>query len=74
MDNVYIKKEDLNKWVAKFFNEDLITIEDLISAIEELDEEIGSLKDKIRDLEYELENQEEPITDYYDYYGVSRND
>ena len=71
MEQVFIKKVDLNKWIAKYFpNQDLISIEELLGVIEELDSEVDRLKEKISD----LENQEEPIKDYYDYYGVSRND
>lgn len=71
MDQVFIRKIDLNKWIAKYYpNQDLISVDDLLSVIEDLDSEIESLKEKIE----ELENQEEPIKDYYDYYGVSRND
>ena len=70
MDLVFIRKEDLNKWIAKYYpNQDLISVDDLLSVIEDLDSEINGLKEKIE----ELENQEEPIRDYYDYYGVSRN-
>ena len=71
MEQVFIRKTDLNKWIAKYFpNQDLISIEELLAIIEELDSEVDRLKEKISD----LENQEEPIKDYYDYYGVSRND
>ena len=50
MENIFIKKEDLNKWVAKYFEyKDLISIEDLISTIEDLDDEINDLKDKLED-------------------------
>lgn len=71
MEQVLIRKSELNKWIAKYFlNQDLISIEELLSVIEELDKEVDRLKEKISD----LENQEEPIKDYYDYYGVSRND
>ena len=72
MEQVFIRKDDLNKWIAKYCpdNKDLISIEDLLSIIEDLDDEVSRLEEEIRD----LENQEEPIRDYYDYYGVSRND
>ena len=71
MEQVFIRKEDLNKWLAEHFpNKDLISVDDLLSEIEDLDSEITRLEEKIE----ELENQEEPIKDYYDYYGVSRKD
>ena len=41
MKEVYIKKEELNSWVAKYFyHQDLITIDDLICCIENLDDEV----------------------------------
>ena len=48
MDEVYIKTENLNSWIKKYFeNKDIITIEDLISQIENLDAEIERLNEKI---------------------------
>lgn len=62
MDNVYIKKEHLNRWVAKYFkNQDLISVDDLLSTIEDLDDEVENLKDKIKELE---EPEEEDIERY----------
>lgn len=61
MKDIYIKATDVNKWVAKHFkNQDLISIDDLISCIDELDDEIENLNDKIRKL---TEPSEE---DYYE--------
>ena len=50
MNNVYIRKEDLNSWIAKYFKEELISIDDLIAVIEDLDGDIDKLKDKINEL------------------------
>lgn len=62
MDNVYVKKEHLNRWIAKYFeNKDLISVDDLLSAIEDLDSEVASLKGKIQELE---EPEEEDIEKY----------
>lgn len=55
MENVYIKTEDLNYWIAKYFkNKDIISIDDLIGCIENLDEDNESLKIKIEELENEI--------------------
>lgn len=54
----YIKKEDLNTWVAKYFTNDLISINDLIGCIEDL-------ADKVEHLEEEKEELEESIKDNY---------
>lgn len=49
MEDVYIKVADLNKWIAKYFpRKDLISINDILTVIENLDEELEALK-----LEYE---------------------
>lgn len=69
MDNVFIKKEELNKWVAKYFeSQDLISVEDLISVIEDLDTELEDWKSKYEDLENDLEDNYKPISkaDQYD--------
>jgi len=52
MDNVYIMKCELNEWIAKYFeNKDLISIDDLLSTIEDLDDEVTNLKEKIKELQ-----------------------
>lgn len=52
MDEIYIKTENLNKWVKKYFErKDIITIDDLVCKIEDLDEEIERLNEKIEELE-----------------------
>lgn len=51
----YIKKEDLNKWVAKYFKQDLISIDDLIDCIEELDDKVSNLSDELNDLKEDIE-------------------
>lgn len=67
MENVYIKTEDTNKWIAKYFNnKDLISIEDLLDLIEELDSDVEYLKDKIKEMEEqeEYDNVDEMIDHY----------
>ena len=51
MNNVYIRKEDVNKWIGKFFDKDLISVDDLICVIEDLDSDVENLQEKIRELE-----------------------
>ena len=48
MDQVFIKKEELNYWIAKYFKGDLVSIEDMLGVIEDLDSEVASLKIKPR--------------------------
>ena len=64
MENVYIKREDLNRWVAQYFRYDLISVQELIEVIEELDDEISHLKETIEELETKHDNIDE-LTDEY---------
>lgn len=73
MNNVFIKKEELNEWVAKHFKGDLISINDMISVIEDLDSEIDRLEEKIEDIEQDKEDNYRPINNY-SLYGVSESD
>lgn len=50
-DKTYIKKEDLNNWLAKHFKSEHITINDLLATIEDLDYDVEHLQDEIRILE-----------------------
>lgn len=61
MENVFIKKENLNNWIAKYFFKDLISIDDLLDTIEELDEEVQTLKEHIEYLEQEKDNIDELV-------------
>lgn len=57
MNNVYIKKDDLNRWIGKYFlNKDLISIDDLLSTIEELDADYEHLKEEFDDFKQNVED------------------
>jgi bacterioferritin (cytochrome b1) len=58
MNKVYILKDELNSWISKCFNKDLISIDDLISCIEDLDEEIDELREQLEDKENDYPNEE----------------
>lgn len=62
MNNVYIKKEELNEWLRKYFNGDLISINDMISVMEDLVGEIDRLKEKIEDVEQDKEENYKRIS------------
>ena len=52
MDRVYINMKEENDWIKKYFkNKDLVSVEDLLSCIEDLDSEIYELKEKLREKE-----------------------
>ena len=73
MKDVYIKKEELNEWLRKYFNGDLISINDMISVMEDLDGEIDRLKEKIEEIEQHKENNYRPLHNS-ELYGVSERD
>lgn len=50
MNDVYIKKDTLNEWIARNLpNKDLISIEDLLATIEDMDSTIEDLQDKLNE-------------------------
>ena len=56
MDSVYIKADYLNPWILKHLpKKDLISIDDLISAIEDMDGEIENLEQQIKDKKNDIE-------------------
>ena len=73
MKDVYIKKEELNEWLRKYFNGDLISINDMISVMEDLVGEIDRLKEKIEEIEQDKENNYRPLHNS-ELYGVSERD
>lgn len=64
MDNVYVRAEDLTKWIRRNLpdNKYLYSIDDLIGAIENMDEEIERLREQVDDLEQDIENNYRPIS------------
>lgn len=81
MENVLIRLEEVDKHIIErasdrtmttYTENDIISVYNLLVAIDDLVDEIDDLRDEIRSLEEQA--TEGRITDYYDYYGVSRND
>ena len=62
MDNIYIKATDVNEWISKYFNKDLISVGDLIGCIEDLDSEVDRLKEELEDLKQDIEDNYKPIS------------
>ena len=64
MNEVYIKKDDLDKWIIRNLpqNREFYSIEDLIGAIEEMDSTIESLKEELEDLEQDIQDNYRPIS------------
>ena len=61
MDEVYIDMRKENAWIRKYFNSDLVSIEELLATIEDLDGEIEHWKEKYQDLEEDLRENYKPI-------------
>lgn len=51
MNEVYIDMRKENEWIKKYFNADFVSIDQLISCIENLDSEIEHLKENQEDVE-----------------------
>ena len=70
MNEVYIKATDLNSWIIKHLpkNRDLYSVNDLIGAIENMDDEINDLQERIEELEEDISNKSSnwKTRDYYD--------
>ena len=73
MEKVFIKREELNKWIAKYFKEDLVSIDDILRVLEDLEFELDSLKEEFEDYKQMVEDNYKPIS-AYSMYGVSKND
>lgn len=73
MENVFIKREELNKWIAKYFKEDLVSIDDILRVLEDLDNELDRVKEEFEDYKQMVSDNYKPIS-AYSMYGVSRND
>jgi DNA-binding transcriptional regulator GbsR (MarR family) len=74
MNEVYIKTENLNKWIKQYFeNKDIISIDDMLTVIEDLDSEVERLKEKIEDMEQNIEDNYKPIP-YSEQVGISDKD
>lgn len=73
MENVFIKREELNKWIAKYFKEDLVSIDDILRVLEDLEFELDSLKEEFEDYKQMVADNYKPIS-ASSMYGVSKND
>lgn len=62
MENTYILAKDLDDNIKEHFkNQDLISVYDLMCLIEELDFETDDLKEEIKDIKKDVEDNYEPI-------------
>lgn len=74
MDNVFIKKDELNIWIAAYFpGKKLISIDDLIGCIEDLSGEVDDWKMKYEELYNDLQDNYRPISQAEQYEVSDRN-
>lgn len=56
MDEVFIDMRKENHWIQKYFpNKDFVSIYDLLGCIEDLDADVEQLKEKIEDMERDIQ-------------------
>lgn len=62
MENTYILAKDISPCIKKYFgNDDLISVNELLCVLEELDFDIEKLKEEIEDIKKDIEDNYEPI-------------
>ena len=70
MNEVYIDMRKENKWISKYFTKDLVSIDELLNCIEDLDSEIEGLKLTIKELsKSEEEKYEDHLCELADNYN-----
>lgn len=70
MNEVYIDMRKENEWIRKHFDKDLVSIEELLDKIEDLDSDVEYWKEKYGDLIKDLRDNYKPIP-YKDQIGVN---
>lgn len=73
MDRMFIKKSDLNDWIAKLFNNEDISVDDLVDKIEDLVFELDSVKEEFEDYKQMIADNYEPRSKYKEY-GINEED
>lgn len=74
MNEVFIDIRKENEWIRKYFeNKDFVSIDDLLTCIENLDSDVEHWKEKYQDLEQDLQENYRPIP-YSEQVGVSDKD
>ena len=66
---VYLKKEELG-WIGKIFDNDLITLDDLISKLEDMQGDIERLEEAAEDRERDIRDNYKPL-DQASQYGIN---
>lgn len=72
MNEVLVNIKGLDS-VNKYFSKDLVSVEELIALIEDLDGDLEVLKEQIEDLKQDIEDNYKPIS-HWEEYGLNPND
>ena len=73
MKDLFIDIRNENEIITKYFNKDLVSVDDLLGAIEDLKLEVERLNEQIEDREKYYKDNYRKI-DEHEYYGVSRKE
>lgn len=62
MEEIYLDIREWNDWLKeRFNNKDYVSLEELLGDYEDLIDEVGNLKEKIEDLEQDIQDNYRPI-------------
>lgn len=74
MNNIIVNIQEENSIIRNYFkNKDLVSVEDLLGAIEDLKLEVERLNEQIEDKEQYYKDNYRKVDDY-EFYGVSRKE
>lgn len=74
MENIYVDLRIQNKWIREAFeNKDIVSIEDMITKIEDLLDELDSVKEEYKDFKYNVECNYKQISNE-EQLGISDSD
>lgn len=73
MKDLFIDIRNENEIITKYFNKDLVSVDELLGAIEDLKLEVERLNEQIEDKEQYYKDNYRKIDDY-EYCGVSRKE
>ena len=64
MDQVFIDMRKENSWISKHFNKDLVSVEELLCCIEDLDLKVDSLQEELEEKEDRIEEMRKELATY----------
>ena len=68
MEKLLVDIREESKQIQRIFqNKDLVSIEDLLAKIEELDDDLSDKEDKIKEIKQDIEDNYKPISKFEQY-------